>query len=351
MPSRLPLERHSQTNLAPVESARTTLFVTGASRSGTTLVSRILGGHDRILRLRELHYFGEIWDVAQSGRALDAKTVASYAAVLHTRQANGIYHAGRPEEVDLRFGRTLSEELRDPDGLAVFLAATRRLAMLAGKQIACEQTPRNIFYGRRLLELDEGIRMIQMLRDPRAVAASQKNRWRRRKLSVRGVPFSEALRTWSNYHSSTMARLWLKAAKCGEPLRSHPRFMTLRYEDLVTEPESAVRRLCEFAGVEFNPTMLDVPVVGSSHEQELGRRGISAHGIDAWRKVLTPCETRLIEDTCGETMQSHGYALSNPVCSSFDELNCRFRYLIHLTAAAMVNPRRSWIQARAILKR
>ena len=38
------------------------LFITGASRSGTTLMSFILRNHADIVGLNELQYFGEFWD-------------------------------------------------------------------------------------------------------------------------------------------------------------------------------------------------------------------------------------------------------------------------------------------------
>ena len=37
------------------------IFVVGSSRSGTTMMGRILGNHKDIFTFNELHFFGAIW--------------------------------------------------------------------------------------------------------------------------------------------------------------------------------------------------------------------------------------------------------------------------------------------------
>ena len=37
------------------------IFVVGSSRSGTTMMGRILGSHTDIFTFNELHFFGTIW--------------------------------------------------------------------------------------------------------------------------------------------------------------------------------------------------------------------------------------------------------------------------------------------------
>ena len=69
----------------------------------------------------------------------------------------------------------------------VFAAAVHQLAQAAGKSIPCEQTPRYIFYARALLEIYPTAQIVHMVRDPRAVMASQKMRWQRRRLAADGV--------------------------------------------------------------------------------------------------------------------------------------------------------------------
>ena len=37
------------------------LFVVGNSRSGTTMMGRILGNHPDVFTFGELHFFGQLW--------------------------------------------------------------------------------------------------------------------------------------------------------------------------------------------------------------------------------------------------------------------------------------------------
>ena len=37
------------------------IFIVGSSRSGTTMMGRILGNHSEIFTFKELHFFGTIW--------------------------------------------------------------------------------------------------------------------------------------------------------------------------------------------------------------------------------------------------------------------------------------------------
>ena len=37
------------------------IFIVGSSRSGTTMMGRILNNHPKIFTFRELHFFGTIW--------------------------------------------------------------------------------------------------------------------------------------------------------------------------------------------------------------------------------------------------------------------------------------------------
>jgi hypothetical protein len=331
------------------EAHSTLLFVTGASRSGTTMLNRVLGTHDRILGMNELHYFGDLWDPSDT-EPKSPEERARLAASLIARQARGIWGSG-PGGEELERGRRLADELpRDANGMALYAHVVRALALDQGKTIACEQTPRNIFYARRLLDLEPEARVIQLVRDPRSVIASQKNRWRRKKLGGSNIPWREIVRVWFNYHPHTMAKLWLRAADAGDGLVGHPRFLQVRFEDLVATPEEVVPAICAFVGVEFQPGMLEVPIVGSSQRQDKGQRGFSKESIESWKGTLSPAEVWMIERVAGAAMQRHGYRLSGR-SPGLGAAGLLVRYPVHLAGVILSNPHRAWIQARAVLGR
>src|SRR5512147_1021217 len=112
------------------------IFVTGASRSGTTLMSHVLGRHSEVAGLREMHYFGDSWSPRGSNRTMSATEASLAVATLFRRQ---IDVRTCDEEADIR--RVLDSLSGAPDSADVFAAAVAHFARRIGKRIPCEQTP------------------------------------------------------------------------------------------------------------------------------------------------------------------------------------------------------------------
>lgn len=331
------------------------IFITGASRSGTTLLSFVLRNHSDVFGLRELQYFGQAWNPREPERRFTAPEALEVAATLYAHQESGVL----VHRIDHRHRRAatalldaLGEAATDPAEL--FAAAVADMARAAGKSIACEQTPRYIFYASALLDRYPEAHVVHLVRDPRAVMASQKNRWRRRSLAADGttVPRYESLRVWVNYHPYTVARLWSQATRAALELVGHPRFTVIRYEDLVRDPERTVRGLCTRLGLQFEPRMLEVAQVNSSHQSSAAgaRPGMRAEAIDHWRQALTPTETAITERACGRQMREFGYPpVSGGRRAWLGRAGFGVSYLLHLGAVVLVNPRRAVVQATALL--
>jgi hypothetical protein len=326
-------------------------FVTGASRSGTTMLSRVLGNHSQALWLMELHYFGDLIHPEALTKPLDERELQRLATRLLARQARGVWIEG-PTGIEQRQATRIVAEL-PPErrtGADIFAAVLDTLAAQAGKHMVCEQTPRNIFYAERLLEIYPHARVVHIVRDPRAVLASQKNRWRRKRMGVKHIPWSEVLRSWANYHPVTMGRLWVEANRVALDLIGHPRFMLLRFEDLVQGPEGEVRKICRFLGVEFERAMLDVPQVNSSNRPNLAdRKGIATDVLDRWPQILSESEIAICERVTERLMKRFSYA---PRLQRRHALHPALvpqllRYPLHIVGVLLTNPRRAWVQFNA----
>lgn len=334
---------------------RRMIFITGASRSGTTLLSFMLRRHPDVFGLKELQFFGNAWDPREPERRFSRQeAIEAVAAMLAHQELGVLVH-----EVPARHRRSaqalvadLQEAAADPAQL--FAAVVHRLAEGAGKSIPCEQTPRYIFYARALLERYPAARMVHLVRDPRAVMASQKMRWRRRQLAAESsrVPLYESLRVWVNYHPYTIARLWSRATAAATELREHPRFSLLRFEDLLLQPEHAVRRLCGRLQLDYDPRMLNVGQVNSSHEPtvEGGRKGLRVEAIDKWRDVLTRTEVHIMERACAPLMRTYGYEpLLHGAVPILGMAGYGLSYLAHLGGVLIVNPSRAYVQGKALM--
>jgi N-acetylglucosaminyldiphosphoundecaprenol N-acetyl-beta-D-mannosaminyltransferase len=332
------------------------IFITGASRSGTTLLSFVLRKHVQVFGLRELQYFGQAWDPRDGNARFTRAEAVDAATRLFANQDHGVlvHHVeAKHRQAGTALVDRLGEAATDP--AEVFAAAVHSIARDAGKTIPCEQTPRYIFYARPLLDRYPDAHVVHIVRDPRAVMASQKNRWRRRQLATDGrtVPRYESVRVWVNYHPYTVARLWSQATRAALALAGHPRVSVLRYEDLVRDPERTVRALCDRLGLDFDPAMLDVDQINSSHQSSAGgaRKGMRTDAIDRWRQALTPAETAVTERYCGPLMRQFGYEpVARPRRHWLDRLGFGVSYVVHLGAVLLVNPGRAAVQARALAR-
>jgi hypothetical protein len=90
--------------------------------------------------------------------------------------------------------------------------------------------------------------------------------------------------------------------------RAGERYHEVRYEVLVADPESELRRICAHAGLDFEPAMLtaggaDVP--DKPHQQSLKRP--PTVGLRDWRTEMTPAGTRAFSAVAGDLLAELGY--------------------------------------------
>ena len=145
---------------------------------------------------------------------------------------------------------------------------------------------------------------IQLIRDPRDCAASLK----RVPWGAREVPWALAM--------------WAQAIDLG---RRHSRtlpadtYLELRYEDLVADPRTALRRVCAFLGEEFEEGMLEPSQVADDvlpdritfHPNT--RREVTTSRIGGYVATLEPWEVRLVEFVARRRLRRLGYEVPSVV--------------------------------------
>lgn len=334
-----------------IASKTNIIFVTGASRSGTTMLSRVFANHSLIHASNELHYFGDLFDPASD--KLSDNQLVEIASQLIAREIDGLWRALVDDNTRDRARSIINTMQGDErNGFELFARVMQSICDESGKTIACDHTPRNIFYASRLLDRLPNARVVHMVRDPRAVLASQKHRWKRRWLDSVRIPLREALRNRVAFHPFTTTRLWSKATQQAQLLAEHPRFMTLRFEDLISDPDTQLRELCEFLGIPLEKSLYDVQVMGSSHDSsKLDEHKFDTQTLQRWRKSLRDDEILACEKRARDLMQQFKYA---PVVDTKDSLYGRIRqnvmFPLHLAATALIDPKRVMIQLRAMIR-
>lgn len=325
------------------------VFVVGASRSGTTMLSRILGRNEKLFGLQELHYFGDIWDPNGVDGVVPPAKAVEIAAVLFARQRKDIW-GGDPEAEDYAAAKNLFSDGKSVTYSSLFQHFITELALQHSKAIAVEQTPRNVYYVNRLLEIYPSCRAVVVVRDPRAVLYSQRQRWKMRSLGAKNVPIKEVIRVWFNYHATTMSLLWLKAVTAGFAAESDPRVKQVRYENIVSDPERTVQDVCDFLGIDFSKEMLSIPRIASSTATNTKQaKGVSQESVDAWKIGLPAGDRAICEHITWKAAHRLGYDIVDAPIFNYHTFLHFLRYPLHATGVFLANPKRVLIQIRGIL--
>lgn len=267
-------------------------FVLGAQRSGTTMLRLMLNSHGRLAVphetvfmtqfFRKLDSYGDLAEPDTRKRLLD--DIAAHPLV--------------------RRGRLIADvdavlALQPRSYGALIDAIMTSYAKARGKARWGDKTP---YYTPDIDVLNQifpHAKFIQVLRDGRDVALSQ------RKIG------------WLSNNSFALAQDWRwKTTVCHKVGRSlgPERYLELRYEDLVREPETSLRMACTFLGEDFDPQMLRyheaAEQVVPSESLQWHRNSVrppDASKIFAWKKALPKTDRVIFEEIAGDTLEYFGY--------------------------------------------
>lgn len=318
------------------------IFVVGNSRSGTTMMGRVLGGHRDVFTFNELHFFEQLWQPKSQPETIAHEAACGLASRLFTIQHDGYYTQSDTSEYGdeaKRIVNSIEGSLTPP---TVFQAFIDHECAKHSTTLGCDQTPRNLYYIEELLALYPDAHFVVMVRDPRDVLLSQKNRWKRRRLGAKGTPWWNALRTWAGYHPITISLLWRSGVAAGDRFKNDQRVCVLRFEDLLTDPEVNLKRACESVGIGYDPAMLGVPRVGSSHQTDRPtERGLDPGAAGRWTQGgLTRTELAICQRITAEHMARHGYDIEPVKAPPLSLAWYRVTWVFKSTLALALNFRR-----------
>lgn len=284
------------------------IFIVGNSRSGTTLVGRILGRHREVFTFDELHFFEELWNPDGDSTALSTTEATTLCAQLLNIQRNGYLTRGKTEDF-IPEGEQIVQGL-SPSPLSVFAAFLEYETHRQGKTRPCEQTPQNTLYVGEILQAFPQARIVHMVRDPRDILLSQKQRWKRPFLSD-NIPKREAIRYWLNYHPITISKLWQGNIHSVQRFAQDSRVREVRFEDLVSDPEEVTAEICRFLDLSYSKELLDVPQVGSSSTRDRAQiSGIDRSKAQNWYSGgLRDTEILWCQKFAQTLMEEYGYEL------------------------------------------
>jgi hypothetical protein len=215
----------------------------------------------------------------------------------------------------------LLERLRASDPLTSAAAVRAFYSLYAetqGKPRWGDKTPEYVEFMRPIGRTLPEAHFVHVIRDGRDVAVSR-IKWRQQR-SGKTPPIRRLAKRWQK--AITVARKQSKRLN---------HYTEVRYEDLVAEPEQALRGICEFIELDFDPAMLDYhhdaaermqeinrTLPGTSDRVELaGEQRLAKHEmatkpperdrIFAWRRDLSEEDRLAFEEEAGGLLDDLGY--------------------------------------------
>jgi len=282
------------------------IFIVGSSRSGTTMMGRILGNHSDIFTFKELHFFGDIW-VNNNDKKLNRDEQVQLLSRLFCIQERGIFSQNSFTEFKTKSEKILAQDISS--ALKIYELFLTTISKKNSSSISCEQTPKNLYYLEEILDFFPDAKVINLVRDQRDVLLSQKNKWKRRFLGAKSIPLIEAIRSFVNYHPILTAKVWDSSLYQTTKFRSNSRVKIIKFEDLLLDSRIQVQDICRFLEIDFQENMLKVPVIGSSTENDSkSELVIDSSKINKWKKGgLTKSEIYLSQSLSCNMMDEFGY--------------------------------------------
>ncbi len=271
-------------------------FVVGFPRSGTTLLQAMLASCPGLYIPPETKFFSILlgrdhaFDPIDTPAGLDQRIEAIRTGVCELHE----------QPVDWP---TLEEELRatQPRDIAhLFDTLLWHIQQRNGCRRIGEKTPLHMLYVDQLLAWFPDSKVITILRDGRdATLSSQES-------LDPDCPYVYSAIRWRHYirlHERCLAR------------HGADRYTAVRYEDLVTQPERELRRLCDFLGEAFDPAMLEQhrrsDKAFAQRETHKARtlEPVTDARIARYRGVVPPPEIAGFQAVAGPELLRMGYSL------------------------------------------
>jgi LPS sulfotransferase NodH len=270
------------------------LLVLGVRRSGTTLLRVMLDRNSEVAIPDESYFIPQLADRHRG--AIDVKAFVDDLRRLPTLREWGVeIEAVRTR---LRAGMTAGEAI---GAVYVTYAANH------GKKRWGDKTPMYMEQLPMLERVFPDALYVHLVRDGRDCA-----------LSFLHMPEGIVTRTWAHPRDAAgFACQWRREVRSARALgrRVGARYLEVRYEELVAEPDATLRRICAHAQLPFEAAMVDyagrVDVSKQPHQQSLTRP--PTPGLRDWRADMAPTDVRVFEGVAGDLLADLGYEVTSRV--------------------------------------
>jgi len=270
-------------------------FIVACDRSGTTMLRLILDRSEEVAVPTESMILVDFAAHADDALETDAEFARLAGAVWRHPK---VREWGLPGGPPARAGRTGPAAFR-----AAIEAPFQAYAELHGKPRWADKTPYYVGELDLVKRVFPEARIVNLVRDGRDVA-----------LSLLRVPFGPS-NVWA------AARQWRAAVDAGDAAQARygEDVLTIRYEDLVADPEPVMRSVCAFCEVAYRPEMLAIEE-SAAGKLAAGQEawftelyaGIGTRSVGKWRTQMTRAQQAVFVSQASAALRRHGYDVPHP---------------------------------------
>lgn len=288
------------------------VFILGNNKSGTSLIRSLFDGHSQLFVVPiESHFLklNGLWVDYHKKRPekLTAKDIINnYLSWItySNRKPGGFTDSDTRNLWDIGEAELLLKGHMNYDDLKTSIENyIETLYFLLYKQSLpkrlriVEKSVENAEYAFLIKTLYPKAKFIHIIRCPYSNLVSF-----RKTKSKKGYPFLNGMihRLYNGYYYLEKNSLILKDD-----------YFVIRYEDLVSEPNTYIEKIIAFTGIKkedilFSPTAMGKPWRGNSSSGKTFN-GISSSRLNAWEKEITPVEIACVNRVFGHILEKYGY--------------------------------------------
>jgi len=209
------------------------VLIVGCPRSGTTLLQCMLGAHSRVLTFPESHALGAL---LTPNRLLRMMGLASRPNIARMRRFLAEIGAVPPRA--LRYPISARRSVR------LFCESLDDLATREDRSCWVEKTPAHIYSVPRLERWVPELRFVHVVREGADTIASHYEATHRHPEEFGGgISVDRAI------------DIWKKSIEISRQCEGTRRHTIVRYDQLVTQPERSLKRICTDLGLTYEPAM------------------------------------------------------------------------------------------------
>lgn len=283
-------------------------MLVGCGRSGTTLIRNVLDTHPDLAITHEAHFVGPLARVRMRFETDSGLLIEPFLEAIY----------GDPNFVRQGVDREQLTVSMQSDRPLDYADAVRRVfsiyAAAHDKALYGDKTPGSVSHMKLLAKLFPEARFIHIIRDGRAVALSYMER-----------------PEWGPDTAAEAAHHWLSRVERGRAAGKNlgsGRYLEVRYEDMVSDPESATRKMCRFLELDYAVEMLNYQESSAQLIAASKNPGAFINlakpvtkDLRDWTVEMNDTDQLVFEAIAGHLLKDLGY----PVDSSSPSIGIRLR--------------------------